>query len=198
MDEYATVAGGWWLNQKCKFLSEDLRKEFEWHVAKLTVSYRKRGMDQSFLRTLQNSARRTAQQRECNSESEKIVIDTVILARRMNKALNNITYDPVRARDELRTNRFYGVSMAAAVEELCKFGPDKGRKTFMELVDALATKLPPTVVAKADEIRQRVRNAKPDCSSPRAEMMVLDGFTAAKALGVDLGVWSTEKGLLRP
>ena len=79
MDQYATIAGGWWLNQKCSSLAQDLRKEYEWHVAKLTLSFRKKGMDQGFLRTLQNSARRTAQQRECNSESEKIVIDTARL-----------------------------------------------------------------------------------------------------------------------
>ena len=44
LDAYAKIAGGWFLETKCNTLSAGLKREYEWHTAKVTevlVSVRK-------------------------------------------------------------------------------------------------------------------------------------------------------------
>jgi hypothetical protein len=195
IEQYTTIAGGWWLNRKCSYLADNLRKEFEWHVAKLTAAFRSRGMEQAFLNTLQNSARKTAMERKCASPSSKIVIDTVLLARRLNREMTGAAYDEAGALIEYQAKRFLNISAAAAVERICQFGPAKGRATFLKLTEALATKVPPPIAERGNQLQSRVRNAGLPCNA-KTEQLVMNSFRDAKALGVDLGVWSEKTGLL--
>jgi hypothetical protein len=189
------VAGGWWLNRKCHYLADNLRKEFEWHVARLTVAFRERGMNEAYLRSIQSGARKTAIERECVQQSSEIVIATVAMARNLNRELSGAAYNKEVALVEYQAKRFLGISVAATVEEICKFGPEKGRNTFLKLTEAIATKMSPQVVEKANTLKSRIQNSGPPCIA-KTERMVLNGFNEAKALGVDLGVWSIKTGLI--
>lgn len=195
IDRYATIAGGWWLNRECSYLADDLRQEFEWHVAKLTGAFRERGMNEGYLRAIQNGARKTATEKGCGPQSSEIVIATVTMARDLNKELTGAGYSKVGALREYQAKRFLGISAAAAVERICKFGPEKGRATFLKLTEALAAKMPPQLGQRAKQLQSKIQNAGPPCTA-KTERMVLNSFNEAKALGVDLGVWSTETGLL--
>jgi len=39
--DWAGIAGSWWLNEKCHFLDEVTKTEFEWTVAQLTSAISK-------------------------------------------------------------------------------------------------------------------------------------------------------------
>ena len=83
LDTYATIAGGWFMNQRCKHLSDEKADEFERNVATLNV-YLQRFVKMPFLLTIQKSAKNTAEDKarypECNSETEKIVLATQKMA----------------------------------------------------------------------------------------------------------------------
>ena len=83
LDTYATIAGGWFMNQRCKHLTDEKAAEFERNVATLNI-YLQGFVKMPFLLTIQKSAKNTAEDKarypECNSETEKIVLATQKMA----------------------------------------------------------------------------------------------------------------------
>lgn len=74
--QYGGIAGAWYLNARCKFLDADKRREFEWHVAQVTILLRKRGVSPVMLQRLRAAAKRRQTQPPyvtCNQAGRELV-----------------------------------------------------------------------------------------------------------------------------
>lgn len=93
IDRYATVAGGWYLEKKCDFLSEDLKKEFENDVAANTVRmHYVLNVSEDTLHKIQGAGKETAAQKrwKCDNKGRDIVVTSVNLARKLRAALEEM------------------------------------------------------------------------------------------------------------
>ena len=132
LDQYATIAGGWHLNQKCKFLGTDLAREFEWRVAMITVVVHAKLGSQIAL-TLQGAARKTVEEKYagCDATAETIVIQTVTLARELSPTLGMKPYDPRTTYPAYMVVRYQSVLIGLAVEDRCRAGYSPVHQQFL-------------------------------------------------------------------
>lgn len=100
MNEYATIAGGWYLEQKCHFLAGQVLKEYETRISFSTVGLNSVvGIDKKLLFQMQEAAKKTASsdQWKCDDKTEKIVLATVIKVRKLNSIIAEL--------DKLKANK---------------------------------------------------------------------------------------------
>jgi hypothetical protein len=70
--DWAGIAGAWWLDEKCRFLDEAMKAEFEWTVAQLMTGVSKNvGTERALLRI--KIVEDVAKQRSCDGSSREIV-----------------------------------------------------------------------------------------------------------------------------
>jgi len=199
--DWAGIAGAWWLDEKCRFLDEAMKAEFEWTVAQLTSAVSKNvGTERALLRI--KIAEDVAKQRPCDGSSREIVTWAVGAARQLNLELGGEGYVAGASDLQYDLQRFEAVAAAVGIEERCKFGPQDGRTFFVALYESL---LPPMSASAHDDklpfrmdvVRTLSReNEKPSCTD-EAHSLVLSAVGEAKSLGAKYRVWSPEKGLLQ-
>ena len=176
LDGFATISGGWWLNRKCPRLAEELRKEFEWHVAGVNQRLQREGGTARVL-AIQRAAKAEVEERDCNEESGRIVEGAVLLARRLNQALNGAVYVPGKSDLIYQAQRFLSLSAATGVALRCAFGPIEPREQFGQLVEAIGQKLSrdlgnEELAKKGTEIRERFRKQDLPPCDPSTERKV--------------------------
>ncbi|WP_105102752.1 hypothetical protein [Microbulbifer pacificus] len=75
LDEYGKVAGSWFLNEKCTFLSKEERSSFEESVALITVTLGREIGNPTILFVIQKGAKSATEKPEysgCNSTSKEL------------------------------------------------------------------------------------------------------------------------------
>ena len=90
MDDYATIAGGWYLEKKCHFLSEELLKEYEGCILIVTVGMHSvLGVDKKIIYQMQEAGKKTAEDDKwkCDDTGRYIVVSTVAKVRKLGDAL---------------------------------------------------------------------------------------------------------------
>lgn len=93
LDQYATVAGGWYLEKKCNFLDPKLKKEYENNIAADTVGMRNTlKVPDKMLHQIQQAGKDTAESDrwKCDKEGRDIVVHTVLMARDLHTKLDKI------------------------------------------------------------------------------------------------------------
>jgi len=92
MDQYATLAGAWYLNKKCDHLSEIEAQTFENQLAQITVWF---SQDHGFpiAQQLQAAGKRVAVSKgyDCGQKTEEIVRDSIEVRHRLHMYLSTIT-----------------------------------------------------------------------------------------------------------
>jgi hypothetical protein len=104
LDRYATLAGGLHLNRRCKFLAANLRGEFEELVSRLAIGLGSK-VKPGILRVIQKTARKTSNRPEyadCGKNADTIVVETLVLARRIASAGLKTTSESADARAQAR------------------------------------------------------------------------------------------------
>ncbi len=199
--DWAGIAGAWWLNEKCRFLDEPTKSEFEWTVAQLTSAISKDvGTKRALLRV--KIAEDVAKQRSCDDSSREIVTWAVGAARDLNRELGGEDYVAGTSDLQYDLQRLDKVAAAVGIEERCRFGPQDGRTFFIALYESLLQ--PMSAAGKDDKLSFRMdvtrtmnRNGEKPSFTDDAHSFVLLAVGEAKSLGAKYRVWSPEKGLLR-
>ena len=118
LEQFAKIAGGWYLNKKCKNLSDELAREFEWHAAKITVQLGKENVNKKLLFGIQKSARDVSSKLGCNKDADNIIIQTLVLARSLSAKLTGERYSGGKSDAQYAMGNF--VRIALAVEVIMK------------------------------------------------------------------------------
>jgi hypothetical protein len=93
IDQYATIAGAWYLNERCGILSENLKKDFESNVAIITVKLNQvLKVNREMLFALQKSGKNVAydKDRACDNKSDEIVVVSFQAAKDLSEKLNKL------------------------------------------------------------------------------------------------------------
>lgn len=93
LKQYLEIAGGWYMNEKCDYLSEQLKKEFENDTANITIKLNKVvKIEANALLQIQKGAKETAYSGDypCNKKSQDMIVITKEIARKLSNRLNRI------------------------------------------------------------------------------------------------------------
>ncbi len=145
--QYGTVAGGWILNRRCRFLSPALSEEFTWHNARITEALSKRGVPSGRILAIQRSARQTASKpiyASCRQNSRKIVAQAFAMARRRSHKLTGLRYTAASVTN-IRLARFAFVTTGVNRATNCSYWAPPGqpsiRPRVMRIYNAVMERL---------------------------------------------------------
>lgn len=148
LNRYSGLAGAWWLDTECRFLSDDQKREFAWHISEISLAIAKRTGKPRTLDALQKTAKQHVDKKYsgCPSGSQKIVTEGFERARAMTKELTGQTYDPVES-DRKRNLEIFALiawwhlgvegkceHMAEAPEEIRKKAKEAWGDVFVMMV----------------------------------------------------------------
>ncbi len=200
MRTFAAISGGWWLNSQCDHLEQQPRQEFEWHIA--VINSRLQALsDPQRIRGIIAATRAKAKTLTCGEQSDRFVLEALDEARALNRRLNGLEFDAEQSTLGLWVLRYHGYAQAAGIAERCRFGSDDARADFLTLVDAIGAKLSqesgkPEVMLKGKRLKAAAGGEEGPACNEQAKAAVDLALSGARALGVDLGLWSSESGLV--
>ena len=90
LDNFAKVTGGWWLNELCEILPEEVASEFEKNVALINLGLAQDLKNPSYLLHIQQSAKKvatTSPYSECGDTAKQIIIATFNMSASWSKAI---------------------------------------------------------------------------------------------------------------
>lgn len=137
IDQYATIAGGWFLEQRCHVLTADLRKEFDWNVEQTNISLGRK-VPFSMLRQIQSAAQQTAAKYACDEQTKTIIVSTVSMSRQTTLALTGQQYSLASQKADDR-NKVVLLLKAQKVDNQCKMMPPEVRKEFDGRIQRIVT-----------------------------------------------------------
>lgn len=128
IDQYATIAGGWFLEQQCHDLTPDGDKEFDWNVEQTNIALSRR-VPVTMLRQIQSSAQQTAAKYPCDAKAKSIVDSTVAMSRQTTLTLTGQRYSAEAQKADNR-NKIVVLLKAQKADDRCKMMPPDVRKEF--------------------------------------------------------------------
>lgn len=182
-DAYATIAGGWYLEQRCDSFAKNLKAEFDWNVAQTNIAL-SRQSNPGFLQQLQQSARKVAEARTCNKETKDLIIATFQMSRETTKFLTGQSYAP--ALGLAQDAQYLGVLLfAQKLDDKCKVMPTETRKEFDGRIAAIAAAFTQSAGGTAiDQIKAKSTDLfqKSGAACDKAEALLRGGISQARQM----------------
>lgn len=99
LHKFSGLAGVWWLDSKCRFLTDDEKRELAWHISEIRLAIAKKTGKPKTLNALQRTAKKHVDEKysDCEPSSRKIVIQGLDRGRAMTKELTGQVYDPANS-----------------------------------------------------------------------------------------------------
>ena len=142
-DQYATLSGGWYLNDRCDLLNADDKTALSWHVERITVAMGKIA-DLNFLMGLQKAAKTAAESAPyaaCGANVREIVEYMLVLAKIMSQALTGEVYAPGKPLLETQATRYEVAYTAIQIEKQCARLPPDLNADFVRVFNAVRMRL---------------------------------------------------------
>jgi hypothetical protein len=166
LDQYATIAGGWFLERRCNTLSPELKREFEWNVGQTNIALSQK-VKPSFLQGLQPPAEKVADQYACDDTARSLVSQVLALSRTTTFELTGKRYSALEQK-QYDAQRISLLLMAKAVDDRCHLIPQNVRTAFDDRVQKIADRFATTAGAQAlEEARTKIRgidSSRLDCT----------------------------------
>lgn len=197
LDRYATIAGGWHINQNCRHLSDELRQEFDWHVAQVNIATNKLLNNQRMLLSVLASARTTAYRKpfsDCGEETRGIVTATLEMARDTNKALTGQIYQKNVSRKQYLLEEFSAITSGMHFGEACNYFPPEIKLEVLQVYESVKQKLAQD--SGDDAVKRAQENGKskylktPECAE-EAKKLFISSLAALRYLQSSLGLKET-------
>lgn len=83
LDVYATLMGGWYLNQKCNFLSDELKKDFGMSLQVIQMDLNKKGITKDIFKKLHVGSKEVTEKKpylECGNKARMLVAEISLKA----------------------------------------------------------------------------------------------------------------------
>lgn len=193
-DQYAIVANGWYLEDKCDLLDARSHQELEWQVWRINEWLAKHN-GVPFVVAAQNQAKAAADRAQCNSASSQIAKDTLALATAMNEKLTGETYSHPSSYSQYNMRRYTRSALGIEVilESCDQFGMSGARwaevKSSFEAVKARLTSENPRLMKEANNLISAQKAAfKPADCNARAEQRANGALYALAGLKKSLGM----------
>jgi hypothetical protein len=189
--DYTAIAGGWWLDQRCRALPFEQKIEYEWLVGQLTDAISNE-LGVAWTAARQKSAKEIAEGVPCDDAAAKLIGDSAELAREVTDQLTGLTFQlGVTDRTYLR-DRYSALARGRAVADRCRFQTDAWRGEYRRYLDQIGTALGQRYTdinfnSLATDAQLEVDNSTIDCT-PQLDTRIQGFYAAAKSLAVQLGL----------
>lgn len=189
--DYTAIAGGWWLDQRCRMLSFEQKIEFEWLVGELTEAIMGE-LGPSWAASRQQSAKDIAASLPCDAAASGLIGDSVTLARIVTGQLTGLVFTPGVTDREYLLGRYSALARGRAVADRCRFRTDAWRAEYRSLVDqiggALGQRYPDVnFPSLATDAQIEVDGSAITCN-PDLDTRIQGFYAAARALAAQLGL----------
>ncbi|MEQ8505997.1 MAG: hypothetical protein RIB80_11780 [Rhodospirillales bacterium] len=96
LNRYSGLAGTWWLDTKCRILTDDQKRELAWHISEISRAIANQTGKRRTLDALQKTAKQYVDEKfpDCPPNSRSLVIEGFERAQTMTKELTGQSYDP--------------------------------------------------------------------------------------------------------
>lgn len=128
LDQYATAAGGWYLDRRCEVLNADDRRIFDWNVEQATIHLAKT-MPQKALEAMQASAKTVADKYDCGDRARGIVQSTLTMSGETAFALTGKRFS-VERQLESDSKRLTALLLSQRIDDRCHAMPPPIRKEY--------------------------------------------------------------------
>lgn len=183
LDSYATIAGGWYLEQRCNRLPKEYKAEFDWNIAQTNVAL-SRIAKQSFLFQIQQSARKVAEAATCNNEVTDLIVTTLVKSRETTKLLTGQTYTPALGL-ALEAQYIVVLRVGQKLDDKCKILPVEIRKEYDGRIDEITMAFAKSAgEAAANRVKTSATDAfeKSGVSCGKAEGILKSGLAQARQM----------------
>jgi hypothetical protein len=136
LDQYATMAGGWFLEQRCNLLDTGAKQELEWNVGETNKALISHMTKPDLLFIIQNSAQKTAAKYPCD-QSNKLMHEILELSRQVVYSTTGQHYAPGALPFDGRD--IQSLVTAQKIDDACKLIPPDIRSGFDKNVYFLAS-----------------------------------------------------------
>lgn len=189
--DYTAIAGGWWLDEKCRVLPFERKIEFEWLVGELTEGIAG-SLSPEWASVRQQSAREIAQSLPCDEAGIALINDSVTLARVVTEQLTGLVFTPGVTDREYLLGRYSALARGLAVADRCRFQNDSWRNEYRTLLQQIGAALAHkygdvNFPSLAKDAQLEVDQAAIDCT-PAMDGRIQSFYAAARALGGQLGL----------
>jgi hypothetical protein len=166
LDQYATIAGAWFLEQRCNTLSPDLKREFDWNVAQTNMALSLK-VKPDFLQGLQPPAKKVADKYDCDDKARSLVAQVLALSQATTVELTGKRYS-LMAEAQYQGQRIVSLLVAKAVDDRCHVMAPDARAAYDGRVQEITDRFSATAGARAlDELRAKaggVDSSKFNCA----------------------------------
>lgn len=189
--DYTAIAGGWWIDERCRVLAFDQKIEFEWLVGELTDAIAGE-LGAGWTNARQQSAQDIAFDVTCDAAAKDLVNDSITLARVVTDQLTGLVYTPGVTDREYLLARFSSLAQGRAVADRCRFKTDAWRAEYRSLVDQIGVALGQRFTdvdfkSRATDAQLEVDGSTIDCT-PDLDTRIDAFYAAARSLATNLGL----------
>ncbi len=189
--DYTAIAGGWWLDERCRLLKFEQKIEFEWLVGELTEAIAGE-LGAGWTGSRQQSAQQIAADIPCDAAAADLIGDSVTLARVVTDQLTGLVYTQGATDREYLLGRFSSLAQGRAVADRCRFKTDAWRAEYRNLVDRIGVALGQRYAdvdfrSLATEAQLGIDAAAIECT-PDLDKRIDAFFAAARSLALQLGL----------
>ena len=135
LDNYATIAAGWYLEQRCKHFASNLEKEFDWNVAQINIAMSDM-VSREMLEKLRQAARSVADSKTCGDETQATVAGILAMSRETTRVLTGRNFT-AQLGLAYEARQVFGLLIAQRLDDVCKLMPGKVREEFNSRLAAI-------------------------------------------------------------
>jgi hypothetical protein len=189
--DYTAIAGGWWLDERCRVLAFDQKIEFEWLVGELTAAIAGE-LGTGWTNSRQQSAQDIAFDIPCDAAAKDLIGDSITLARVVTEQLTALVYTAGVTDREYLLGRYSSLAQGRAVADRCRFKTDAWRAEYRNLVDQIGVALGQRYSdvdfkSLATDAQLEVDASAIDCT-PDLDTRIDAFYAAARSLALNLGL----------
>jgi hypothetical protein len=189
--DYTAIAGGWWLDQRCRLLTFEQKIEFEWLVGELTEAIAGE-LGTSWTSARQKSAKDIAASLPCDAAGAALVGDSLALARVVTDQLTGLVFTPGVTDREYLLERFSALARGRAVADRCRFQTDDWRAEYRSILDQIGDALGQRYAdvdfdSLATDAQLEIDNSAITCE-PDLDTRIQGFYAAARSLAAELGL----------
>jgi hypothetical protein len=183
LDQYATIAGGWFLDNRCKFLNTELRRELDWDFAQTSIALSSK-VKPSFLNGLHPAAKKVADGYACDDKARSVVARVLALSRQTTLDLTGKAYSALN-QPEFAAQRTAWLLAAKSLDDRCHAMPHDARVAYDRNLQAITDGLAAAAGAPTlDSVRAKadgIDNNKIDCVQD-SPLLLMSASLEARAM----------------
>ena len=137
--DFGDMSNGWYLNARCKALTRAERREFEWGYLRIQSLINEELSKDAVTKINQTAVAfaDTDHHKDCGPATKKLISQSLVTSRHINKALMDTVYDPKKSYNDHLSAQFLTIETGLRVDAECRHIPPSLISTIGRAHDAM-------------------------------------------------------------